>query len=427
MPWLVVFTASLYFFFEFIQLNMFNALQDAFYQTFNIDALMMSKLWFCYNLANVLFLFPAGIILDRVSTRRLIIVAMSVSVVCTFGLTQATQAWQLGLLRFVTGIASSFCLLSCVRLASRWFPPRRMALVVGSVVTFAMMGGLLAQTPFTLLIEHIGWRPTIMLDTVAGLVMLVAIVWFVRDYPQQSAKNIHAQKNALQAAGFWRSLLSVVTNIQNWLGGIYASLMNIPIFILGSLWGMQYLEQARGLVPEQASIVTSMIFIGTMLGSPAIGWFSDYVLQRRLPMWLGAITSLVPVSIIIYMPTLSVLSLAILFFVLGFLISSQVITYPLIAESNPAQLTGTAEGLSAIIIMGGGFMSPMFAWLLNWHWSHNVVHHIPIYSAHDYHAALNILPIGFLVALLAAILIHETHCKAYQAEKPEQTFVGAAS
>jgi len=412
-PWIVCFSAALFFFFEFMQLNMFNALNPALIRSFNVNATQLAHLSAMYFYANVAFLFPAGMILDRISTRKVIIVAMSASVLCTFGFAASQMIWQAELCRFITGVSGAFVLLSNVRLASRWFPPRRMALVVGLIVTFAMLGGMVAQTPFTLLTDSIGWRMTLLLDGFVGLVMLVAIFIFVRDYPKQQANIYAEQQLLLRGIGFWKVLGKTIKNTQNWLGGLYTSLMNLPIFLLGAMWGIMYLVQVRGLSRPDASVVTSMLFFGTILGSPVMGWFSDRIRKRRLPMIAGAIFALILVLLIMYVPHLSMASLLWMFFGLGFITSTQIISYPLIAESNPLALTATAEGLASILIMAGGFTQPLFASLMQWHWDHQLINKLPVYSLGNYRTALAIMPIAFLLALIIAFIIRETHCISY--------------
>jgi len=416
-PWLVCFSATLFFFFEFLQNNTFNALAAPLFATFDMSAVTMSRIWFGYNLANIFFLLPAGIVLDRFSTRRLILAAMTMSVLCTLGMSQATATWQLFVFRFLTGIAGSFCLLSCVRIASRWFAPRHMALVVGLMVTFAMSGGLLAQTPFTMLVGAVGWRLALAVDGLLGIVLLFIIWRFVEDYPRAEAGMIADQQQHLHQEGFWPALFSVMRNAQNWLAGLYTSLMNLPIFILGALWGGLYLSQVHGLAPQQASYVTSMIFLGTMVGSPVMGWISDSLRRRRIVMALGALAALVALLCLMYVPALTMAQLMGLFFLIGFITSTQVISYPLIAESNPASLTGTAEGLAATLIMGGGFATTIFAWAINWHWSQRVIANIPQYTLENYREGFWIMPIGFAVAFIAVLLIRETYCRAFNPEE----------
>ena len=153
-----------------------------------------------------------------------------------------------------------------------------------------------------------------------------------------------------------------------------------------------------------------MLFVGTIVGSPVIGWLSDRLRRRQMPMVMGAIIALMLVLILMYAPHLSLEVLLIVFLILGFITSTQIISYPLIAES-PLALTGTAEGLAAVLIMAGGFTQPMFARLMQWHWTHHFVHHIPVFSQSDYQWALAIMPVAFILALVMALLVRETSCR----------------
>ena len=74
--WLVILSASLYFFYEFIQLNLFNAIDVPLMRDFHLGAAGLGQLASLYFYANATFLFPAGIMLDRFSTRRLLLVAV---------------------------------------------------------------------------------------------------------------------------------------------------------------------------------------------------------------------------------------------------------------------------------------------------------------------------------------------------------------
>ncbi len=423
-PWVVVFIAATFFFFEFMQVNMFNALDPDLFKAYRLhDSTQLGNLAANYMYANVIFLFPAGIILDRFSTKRVIIAAMLCCVVFTLLFSMTTELWQGELCRFMTGIAGAFCLLSSVRLASRWFPPKHMALVVGLIVTFAMTGAMIAQTPFTILTQHYGWRHTLLIDSMAGFVMLMLIVLFVRDYPKGDRQKIATQQQQLNELGVIKTIVAALKNTQNWLAGIYSSLVNLPVFLLGS-WGMMYLHQIFGLTRRDASIITSMLFVGLIFGSPAFGALSDAMGRRRLPMIIGAVLSLIVMLPIMYMQHLSFHMLAILFFLIGFMISSQIISYAVVAESNPEALTGAAEGVTAMLIMSGGFLIPIFAQLLDLNWHHYFVQGLPVYSLHAYHVAFLLMPVAFILSILTAIAVKETYCRSFEERQHDDAKCG---
>lgn len=408
-PWLITFTAALFFFYIFIQLNMFNALSSHLIASFHLSAIQLGHLSAEYFYADVLFLFPAGMILDRFSTRWLLTINMSIATAMTVLFAWSHQLWELEFSRFMIGLVGAFCLLSCVRLASRWFPPRRMALVVGLIVTFAMLGGMLAQTPFAMLIAELGWRQAMLVDAGLGVLILVLIIALVRDFPS-SPHLTAASPSHSHSVQFKQLIKLTLLNKQNWLAGFYASLLNLPILLFGALWGSLYLMQIHGLTPNQSTNVTMMLFLGVIIGSPLAGWISDRLALRKQPMIIGAAISLVVTLLIIFMPGLSELMLLLLFFLLGMTTSTQIIAYPLIAESNSPTITASAEGMASTIIMGGGFTQMLFAKLLTLWWVPHYAHHVPIYKLHDYWLALSIMPVAMVVGFVAALFMRETSC-----------------
>ena len=72
MPWVVCFVASLFFFYEFVQMNMIGSLAPYLMQNFSINAVDLGNLSATYFYSTILFLLPAGQILDRVSARKVI-------------------------------------------------------------------------------------------------------------------------------------------------------------------------------------------------------------------------------------------------------------------------------------------------------------------------------------------------------------------
>ena len=411
-PWVVIFFATSFFFFEFMQVNMFNTLDPYLFKAYHLqDSTQLGRLAAMYMYANVIFMIPAGIILDRFSTRWVITIAMFVCTTCTLLISQTTQLWQADICRFVTGIGGAFCLLSAVRLASRWFPPQKMALVVGLIVTFAMTGAMIAQTPFTVLVLDYGWRHMLMIDAGSGYAMLIGIMIFVRDYPSKNKELMVSYYKALSIQGVFKSTWLAAKNSQNWMAGIYASLINLPVFLLGT-WGVMYLEQIHHLTPEKSSVIPTVMFVGLIIGSPVFGWISDRMRQRRLPMIIGALLSLATILPVMYF-NLNYEKSLLLFFLIGFVISSQIISYAVVAESNPDNLVGASEGVASVLIMSGGFLSPVFAQLLDLNWHHYFINGLPVFSLHAYQTAFLIMPISFVIALVAAIFTKETHCESY--------------
>lgn len=411
--WLVVFSAALFFFYEFIQMNMTSSLAPYLLQTFHLNAEQLGNLSATYFYSAILFLLPAGQILDRISTRKVILTALMTCVIGTALFAFAPNYLYAQLSRFLTGIGSAFCFLSCIRLASRWFSSERMALVSGFVVTMAMLGGTVAQTPLTLLINYFNdWRHAILVDAIVGLLFWIIIFIVVKDYPAEKKHIAESDRQQLSALGYWHAMKKSYLKIGNWLCGCYTSFMNLPIFLIGGGgFGALFLEQAKHLSTLQASYPPMMIFFGTVIGSPLAGWISDAMGRRKLPMQLGAVISIALIMAIIYTPA-SLLLYSVLFFLLGLISSTQIISYPTVSESNPKMLTATCVSVvSFSALSGGAIFQPFFGFLMDHYGDFKIIDNIHIYTANTYQHAMLVMPITMLIALFATFFIRETYCK----------------
>lgn len=409
--WLVCLCASLFFFYEFIQMNMFNAISTQLMQAFHVNATQLGRLSSFYFIANVIFLFPAGMLLDRVSTRKIILSSLGICILGTalFAWTSSV-AWA-SVFRFLTGIGSAFCFLSVIRLSTRWFPAARMALVIGIVVTMAMIGGMAAQTPLTLLAQAVSWRSALFIDAAFGVVIFALIMGFVVDYPPSHRQQHQREQQQISQMGYWKSMGLAFLKMQNWFGGIYVCLMNLPISLLGGIWGVLYLGDAHQLSRLDATYVTSMLFLGTIVGGPISGWLSDRIRLRRLPMIVGAIISLALILVIMLVTHLSIISLLILFLAIGLATSTQIIGYPTVAENSIPAITAMSVSVVNITVMSGqAIFQPIFGRLMD---LHAKLHHqtMGVYVGSDFTWAMLIIPVGFIIALLAVFNLRETYCR----------------
>lgn len=401
MAWVVCLSAGLFFFYEFFQLNLFDVINEPLRDEFQMDAAQLSWMSSAYLWGDILFLLPAGIMLDRFSTRRVILVSMGVCVLATIGFALTYSYALATFFHAVTGVGNAFCFLCCVVLVSRWFPPRRQAMVIGCIVTMAFLGGMMAHTPLAYLYDCYGWRQALLIDGAFGAFIFLWIFFTVTDWPADHPHSI--ARHTLRP-----NFLQVLMNPQNWYAGLYTACLNLPIMVICALWGSNYLQVVHHLSQLAASNTVSMIFIGSILGCPLVGWLSDRSGHRKpLMIWGALATLLIVIPLFMWVP-LSDYALAFLFLGLGFFSSTQVISYPLIAESNCISNTGAATGIASVIIMGGGAVGQiLFGGLMQYHAGIATQN----YTVADYQFAMWMFPIAAVASLVAIVLARETHCK----------------
>lgn len=407
--WLICLSAGLFFFYQFVQLNIFDVINTPLRQSFQLSASQISLLSSAFLAGNVVFLLPAGILLDRFSSRLIILYALMICIIGTLGFSVSHSFITAYVSRFLTGIGNAFCFLSCVILIGQWFPPKRQAFLMGLVITMAFMGGMVAHTPFYHLSQAFGWRIAMLINAVIGIVLWTEIFYVVEDSKNRCLSGWNTLDRAQLLSNLKSSLRQVTRNSQNWYAGIYTAFLNLPIMVLCALWGASFLQVAQHVSVPTSSNIISLIYVGSIIGCPLVGWVSDKQGLRKPLMLIGSILTLGTMFILVTGLILSESQLKALFLVVGLVSSTQVLSYPLIAESNSNQLTGTATAMASIIIITGAAVAQIiFGTLMQYH--AGVLKYS--YSLSDYQFAIWIFPIAALFSVISVVLLRETYCKA---------------
>ncbi len=404
--WIVCISASLFFFYEFIQGNMFASIGDHIMRDFHIKADTMAMMSSIYYVSNVIFLFLAGFLLDTFSPKKTILVAMFFCILGTFIFANTDSFIVAMICRFVTGIGSAFCFLGPVRIASRWFPSHRMALVTGIIVTIAMTGGMIAQNPLTHLVVHYGWRQSLMYVGYLGIIILVLMQFGILEREEDSQPSTSTEAFSAK---------NTYLNWKNLAPAIYTSLMNMSIAVWGAMMGTAYLKQRLDTGADVASSINSLLFLGVIIGGPFMGWLSDKISLRLPPMKWGVLLSLTVTLFILYAPVTPMM-MGILFFLLGFFTSTQVISYALVAESNSPAVTARAVSVISILTQGGFILyQNLFSNILVLYGNEAITNDgTPVYSLAGYQSANIIIIAGLLFAGLITYGVRETFCRAQE-------------
>lgn len=401
----VIFFTSLFFFYGFGLNNCFNALETPLVNTYHLSPSAVGWISSLFFWANVISLMPMGALVDRLSPKKVILCALLLTIITVFAIAYSHQLWVLGAARFLMGVGGGCIFVGCMRIAVNWFDLPKMARVSGFIVTMGMFGGYMVQSPFISLINAFGWRDALGMVGCVGIVVAILIAIFVKDHPNGLEKDY---AHAAQSQAIMTSLLMVLKNKQNWLAGLAGSLNNLPIFVLGALWGVPYLMKVNGLTNTQAGTVSGMLYFGTMVGSPLLGFVSDSIKKRKLPMIIGIVASIVIIELCVRSSGWSVLTLSIMFFLLGMSASAQVLAYPIVAESNAHSVISTATSIISMqMLLGGAITEPLFGYIVEKVGGATAAQ----YTAHSYTVAIEILPVAFVIALVVALFIRETNAK----------------
>ena len=396
--WRICITVALVFFYDFIQMMLCNTIGNEIMNKFLIGITGISYLSSGFLLSNAIFLFPAGLILDRASTRKVTLFVIMCSVFGSLGLVLSNDFLTTIIFRFLSGGAHAFCFLSCMSYSAQWFTKDKQPFIISIIITIAMIGGLISQAPLAFLVFYIGINNTLLLNVFFGLLIFILNYFFLED--SIKFKLSHPKHNIL----FVSSLNDSIKISTNWYCGMYTAFLNLPIMLIGALYGNIFLMQGIFLSKNHSSIIITMIFVGTLFGSIVYGKISEVLKNKQTIMIVGSGISLLFVFLLII--NSSFYFLIIYFFFLGFLSSAQVLSYSIINECTPKYNLSVTMSLVACIIMSiGGGTQLMLGLILDANWFGDIVNNTIIYKKHIYLETFLIIPAGFIISMISSMLI----------------------
>tara|TARA_R110002126_G_scaffold291591_1_gene454026 strand:+ start:30984 stop:32297 length:1314 start_codon:yes stop_codon:yes gene_type:complete len=404
-PWIVWLLGAGFFFYKYLVQVSPSVMTDDLMRTFNINAAGLGNLSAFYFYAYLVMQVPVGILLDKYSPRLLTAGAIFMCSLSTLIFSQTNSLVLACVARALIGTGAAFAAVSCFKLVTLWFSPKRFALVSGLCMTAAMLGGVGGQMPLSFLTQAVGWRMALHIVGVMGLILGTVYLFIVRDKPMLPIKKTH------QKTSFWGSSIFVLRSKQAWLLSFYSGLAFAPVSVFGGLWGVPFLETSYHLTRNNAAFSVSWIFIGFAVGAPFLGWLSDYIGQRKPILFAGTCLALICILMVIYSPTshVSVLSLFLFFF--GFGTSGFFTSFAMIRELFPWELAGTVLGImNTFDAVCEALFEPAVGAVLDLTWDGRVVDGIHHFSVNNYHLSLLLLPLSLFIAFILLFFIKETWC-----------------
>lgn len=254
------------------------------------------------------------------------------------------------------------------------------------------------EIQITHLAHILGLHAVLNMTVVLGLILTIVIYAIVRDAP------VKRKHNHMPYQEFFAQVWQVLKSKQIWIIAMIGTCLYTSLSVFGELWGKSFLEQAFHLSKIEAAKTMSMLFLGWAVGAPLTGYISDTSGNRIIPLTIGAIGSLLFISLILFDQHLSYWALNTTIFFYGLFSSSEIIVFIMAKEYSPTQqLSGTIFAVTNMIVsFGGVFFQPMVGHLLDWSANSTAQQALHVYSTHNYQIGLSILPISMLMVVVLA-------------------------
>ncbi|MFB6169606.1 MAG: MFS transporter [Haloarculaceae archaeon] len=354
---------------------------------------------------------PAGLLADRLGTRRIAtigLVVMNVGVVW-FALADSFVAGLLA--RGLLGLGGSVLYISTLRFCANWFRAEEFATMTGLTVAASGLGGVLAATPLALAVGVFGWRASLFALGVGGMVLAATVFALVRDTPRKAGlRDIDGAPDVggpASLATVRENTVRILKEAETWaLGGVLFCVLGASFTVLG-VWAIPYLVQVYDVGVTRAANYLLVANVGLMVGAPTVGWLSDR---------LGRRTELVAASAAAFMLAYGLLALPIelplwvvgvALFCSTFMTGGVPLSFTVVKERHPTEASATATGtINAMGYFGVAVFPPVMGAVLDAFWTGETVEGARIYTPQGYQWAFAIAAAAGFVALCCALWVH---------------------
>ncbi len=392
--------ASSFYLYEFILQVSPSVMANELMAAFNVEAAGLGLISSCYFYSYALTQFPAGLLYDCYGPRKVMTIAILLCVVGTifFALTTSMSMACLG--RVLIGFGSAFSFVGILVLIAKWFKPYQFAMLVGIAQSCSSLGAIFGEYPLAKFTELVGWRHSLLFLAGLGLILALVIWLVVRDSPKEEKHKPHP----LRFLHDWYKLVVVMKKPQTWWVGLFAGCSWTPVAVFAVLWGVPYLSELRGISVGLAASYCSIVWIAIAIFCPFIGWFSDKINSRRIPLMLTSLFGLLGAGILFYADTLPSTIIIIGLCFIGFAGTGQTVTFAIARENNSASLIGSASGFNNMsVLIGAAFLQPAFGFILNFEGALAIHNSVPVYSISAYKTAFLMIPALYILGLLTVL------------------------
>lgn len=407
LPWLIWGLACLFYSYESLLQMSLGVIGTDLMRDFSVTSRTLGFFGGIYFYSYAFMQIPGGMMMDYFGPQRLISLAALICGISTIAFSLTDSFFTACLARLMIGFGSAVAAVGCMKIASCWFRPDRFPILTGLMVTIGMLGAIGGEGPLALMIEHFGWRHSMLMMGILGVGLAVFIRLFAQDAPASRMKQAKSDESPLLS-----SLLTLMKQKQLWLIAVYGGLMYLSTPVFCGLWGVPFLMNKMHVTKTVAANNVSLIFIGWAVAGPLWGSFSNRIGLRKPPLYIASIATLILSSIFVFLPFTNIISLAIVMFLFGVFSSAFLPAFTVVVELCNRRYAATALSfMNMMNMIGIAIAQPVIGFILDKMWTGEVLNDVRVYSLTAYTTSISILPICIFVSLLTLPFIKETYCR----------------
>jgi len=391
--WLVT---AVYYFYQYALRSAPAVMMPQLADAFGLSAMGVASIVGLFYYGYSPFSLVAGAAIDRVGPKKVVpLGAAMVGIGALLFGSGGSQTASIG--RFLQGAGGVCALVGAAYIATKNFPPARAATLIGATQMFGMAGGSAGQFAVGPIIgSGVPWSAFWTGMGIAGL-GISALLFLLLPAEEPSGRR------AAWLPGAAAAFATVFRNPQSILCGMIAGLLFIPTTIFDMIWGVRFLQEARGFDYASAVMRSAAVPLGWVIGCPLLGLVSDRIGRRKPIIIASAVVLLACLAWILY-GRADVFPPYVLGLVSGLASGAAMLPYTVIKEANPPEVSGTATGVVNFLnFTFSALLGPVFGWIMR-----RVSGESAQLNLEHYQTVFTPLLFGVGLAIVLTLLLRET-------------------
>ncbi len=305
---------------------------------------LIPRLSMLYLLMDALFILPAGILFDHIHAKYLFPIAMCCIIFGNIFSLVGNQLWLIYWGRAIIGIGHAFAFLLGFKLIRQLAHKKKHGFYMSSMVSIAMLGGMIAQTPYALLIKHIGWEYSQIINVSCGILLMLVGFYSLSDFFDNTLiTRINTQQ-------LFFDVVSTLKNYKVILMGLLIGLLSVPLLILASSFGNIMFHKYYLLSEIDSTKISSTIFLANLVGMPFFGWLYDNGLTVYRITITSVIISIIT-AVILVIPWRNFYIILLLMFIVSFSCSVQSLGYVIVSKVSKQHQSNTSMAVANVVLL----------------------------------------------------------------------------
>ena len=340
--WLVLLVVSIPIFGNYYVYDCVEPIADLLSKQLHFSDSNIGLLQGIYSAPNVIMVLIGGLIVDRLGTRRALMLFASICLIGSVVTVMAPHLYVMATGRLIFGLGAESLIVAVTTAVAKWFRGKELSFAFGINLMLARFGTLLAQTsPTWAKGAYASWRTPLLIAVGFAVVSWLGAIayWILEAYSERtyalgegSTDKVVLKDIFKFGVSYWYIVALCIV--------FYSAIFPFETF------GIKFFMDAHGASRQLGGNLLGMLTLFTMFGTPLFGFFVDRIGKRALLMMCGSVL-LIPVYLMMGYTSVSLyIPMAMMGFAFALI---PAVMWPSVAYIVGQEKLGTAYGLMTMI------------------------------------------------------------------------------